>query len=587
MTEPSDRHAAGRRQVDEICDEFEAGWTTGDEPNLADYLGRVSEPMRDTLFHELLLSDMECRYGNETTCDTGFYLRTFPERRAQILAILRGLTSSRISKPTRRSESLSIDETVGAPSGDRSMPEQCGSYTLLEEVARGGMGVVYRAYDEKLQRTVAVKMILDRNLASGEAVERFHAEAEMTAGLEHPGIVPVYDVGVHEGHHFYAMGFVEGPTLSQLLKQRTFSIDESVQFVIDLSDAVAYAHEHGVVHRDLKPGNILMGDDGQPKITDFGLAKRTDRPSHLTMAGQVIGTPGYMAPEQAAGETENMGPAADVYALGAILYHLLTGHAPFRTSLDALASVVEQDPMPPRVLNRRVPRDLNVVCMKCLSRKPQERFASVRELLADLLSFQEGELIQARPASRRRRVLQWARHRPRLATVWLIMAAFYLYHLALYMAGNEGSLGWFHWVSTATVLLVCVYGWFFQRLLLRPQAGRAVLYGWVVTDVVVFTLFVILAADGPTSPLIPIYFCMVSGAALSFDRYLVWVVTGSVVVSYLLVVATAPWLHPDMPLPEFRRTVPVAISILAIGLVQYFVLRCSRLHPNPISRYRS
>ena len=184
---------------------------------------------------------------------------------------------------------------------------RCGNYELLEEVARGGMGIVFKAYDTKLQRTVALKMILDRNLASEEAVQRFYAEAETAAGLNHPGIVPVYDVGSHDGHHYYAMGFVEGPTLSEELRRRRFSMEESARLVLELANAVAYAHEHGVVHRDLKPGNILLSEDGQPQITDFGLAKRTDRPSQLTMDGQILGTPGYMAPEQAAGDVEHSG----------------------------------------------------------------------------------------------------------------------------------------------------------------------------------------------------------------------------------------------------------------------------------------
>ena len=335
--------------IDRICDQFEEAWRKGEQPQIEDYLDAVDEPLRSQLFAELLLSELEFRSDGELTIDTSNFLPRFPDRQEQIREVVRKFSAS---VAQRRACSDVAPLRAGSMHGGmepHSASAQCGNYNLLHEVARGGMGIVFRAYDTKLQRTVALKMILDRNLASEEAVKRFYAEAETAAGLNHPGIVPVYDVGAHAGHHFYAMGFVEGPTLSNELRRRRFAMQESARLVLELARAVAYAHEHGVVHRDLKPGNILLDSDGQPHITDFGLAKRTDRPSELTMDGQIIGTPGYMAPEQAAGDVEHLGPAVDIYALGAILYHLITGHPPFRTALDALVCVLEQDPVPPRV----------------------------------------------------------------------------------------------------------------------------------------------------------------------------------------------------------------------------------------------
>jgi tRNA A-37 threonylcarbamoyl transferase component Bud32 len=570
---------SGITLIDQICDRFEEAWRKGHSPRIDDYLGSTSEPLRTRLFEELLLSDLEFRTRDEATIDTGEYLSRFPDRATQIRDVIDrfwseygvGRSSPRAGQP--RAAHCEIAEIAAE--------KQCGSYQLLQEIARGGMGVVFKAHDTKLQRTVALKMILDRNLASPEAVQRFYAEAEMAASLNHPGIVPIYDVGSHAGHHYYAMAFVEGPTLSAELRRRRFGMEESAQLVLELANAASCAHDHGVVHRDLKPGNVLLSRNGPPQITDFGLAKRTDRSEQLTLAGQVLGTPGYMAPEQAAGDARQSGPAVDVYALGAILYHLITGHPPFRTAMEALVCVLEQDPVPPRAMNHQVPRDLNVICMKCLNKNPSDRYGSARELADDLQRFLQGDLIHAKPPSVRRRALRWARHRPRLATVLLTMAAFYLYHLICLAIGNEGSRGTFHWQATATTLVVCAYAWVFQSLMMRPKARPSLLYWWVTADIVVLTLFLTRPADGAASPLVVIYLCMVASAALSFDRHMVWLVTVACLVSYAVVVVTSPMFHPTLPLVPIRHTIPVAISILAIGLVQYYVLRCCRVQMTP------
>lgn len=567
--------------IDCLCDEFEAAWRGGKEPNIEDYLDSVSDTLRHRLFVELLCSDLEMRFDAETTVDTGFYVRRFPEHEQEIQAVVARYRNRRPQQRAVRDAEPDAwtrgkGESKGKVNDHRSTGQRYGHYQLLEEVARGGMGVVFKAYDSKLQRSVALKMILNRNLASPEAIERFHAEAEAAAGLNHPGIVPIYDVGSREGQHYYAMAFVEGPVLSEELNRRRFSIDESVRLVLELSHAVGHAHDHGVVHRDLKPGNILLSASGQPRITDFGLAKRTDRAGDLSVDGQVLGTPGYMAPEQAAGDVERSGPAADIHALGAILYHLLTGHPPFRTALDSLACVLEQDPLPPRTLNRRVPRDLNVICMKCLSKDPADRYESAGELADDLQRYLEGELIQARPASVRRRLQRWGRHRPRLASVLVTMIALYIHHLISYAMGNPGSSGLFHRQTTATTISVCCYAWVYQKLLMRPRAKPIVLYAWVGTDILVFSLFLCFAVGGPRSPLVSLYFCMVAGAALSFDRYLVWWVTAGCMLSYGILVFVTPWYAANFETMSYSEIMPVMISMPAIGVIQYYVLRCTR-----------
>ncbi|MEX0817992.1 MAG: serine/threonine-protein kinase, partial [Pirellulaceae bacterium] len=209
---------------------------------------------------------------------------------------------------------------------------QFGDYELLDEIARGGMGVVYKARQRKLNRIVAVKMILAGQFASPEHVQRFYSEAEAAANLDHPGIVPIYEVNEQDGQHFFSMGYVDGASLSELVKDRPLAPREAAKITRQVADAIQYAHDHRVIHRDLKPGNILMTADGQPRVTDFGLAKTVEGDSDLTATGQVLGTPSYMPPEQAAGRIEAIGPRSDIYSLGAVLYCLLTGRPPFQSA---------------------------------------------------------------------------------------------------------------------------------------------------------------------------------------------------------------------------------------------------------------
>ncbi len=563
--------------VDSACDRFERAWRSGQKPRIRDFLTGVPEQLQGRLFQELLCSELELRSERGDTIDPTQYLAEFSGRSDQVEAAFRQIAANARTQDHQQATENS-DATPSSWTSQSAEGQQCGSYRLIHEIARGGMGVVFKAYDKKLQRTVALKMILDRNLASTEAIQRFYAEAEMAAGLDHPGIVPVFDVGSHDDHHFYVMGYVEGPTLAQDVKDRTYSPQESARLIIELAQAVHYAHQHDVVHRDLKPGNVLLCKDGQARITDFGLAKRTNRPSSLTMAGQILGTPGYMSPEQAAGAVDQTEPAVDIYALGAILYHLLTGHPPFESTLDALVQILQQDPIPPRVLNRQIPRDLDVICMKCLSRDPSQRYASARELAEDLQRYLDGELIAGRPPSIRQRILRWARHRPRLASVLAIISAVYAYHLICYWMENPGSQGFFHWLASGTLLVVGAYAWLYQSLLLRSNTTVRILFAWAATDIIVFTWFLLAAADGVQSPLVVLYLCMVAGSALSFDRHMVWLVTIASVVAYSIVVMASPWAHPLLPAPSFVETAPITISLLAIGMIQYFVLRCMR-HP--------
>ena len=280
-------------------------------------------------------------------------------------------------------------------------------------LGRGGMGVVYRAWDRRLNRPVALKMLLAGAYARPEELERFRREAEAEAGLRHANIVQIYDVGDLDGRPYFTMEFVEGGSLAQKLSGAPLPAGQAAGLLATLAEAVQAAHDRGIVHRDLKPANVLLTADGTPKITDFGLARRLEDTSGLTHSGATLGTPSYMAPEQARGRAQAIGPAADVYALGAILYETLTGRPPFRadTAAETMRQVVEQEPPPPSRWNAKVPRDLEVICLKCLHKEPHRRYPSAAALAEDLRRFERGEPIAARPPGRLERSARWLRRR--------------------------------------------------------------------------------------------------------------------------------------------------------------------------------
>jgi serine/threonine protein kinase len=292
-----------------------------------------------------------------------------------------------------------------------------GDYELLQELARGGMGVVFKARQRKLNRLVALKMILSGQLASAAIVQRFYLEAEAAGQLDHPGIVPIFEVGEIEGQHYFSMGFVEGGSLAVRVKDGPLPPREAAALVKKIAEAVAYAHERGIVHRDLKPANVLLDETGQPRVTDFGLAKQMAGDSQLTGTGQVMGTPSYMPPEQAQGKIQEIGPLSDVYSLGAILYCLLTGRPPFQAAsvMETLRQVLEQEPVPPRQLNAAVDLDLETICLKCLQKQPGKRYPSAAALAEDLRRYGAHEAILARPVSSSERLWRWCRRNPRLA----------------------------------------------------------------------------------------------------------------------------------------------------------------------------
>jgi serine/threonine protein kinase/predicted Zn-dependent peptidase len=292
-----------------------------------------------------------------------------------------------------------------------------GNYELVHEIARGGMGVVYLARQRTLNRVVAVKMILAGQLASQSDVQRFLAEAQAAAGLRHPNIVAIHEVGETDGQYFFSMDFIEGKDLAAISRKNSLAPSQAARYVSIIAGAIHYAHGQGILHRDLKPSNVVIDKDDQPHVMDFGLAKRIEGGSDLTGTGQAVGTPSYMPPEQAAGNRLAVGPRSDVYALGAILYELLTGRPPFRaqSALDTLLQVLESEPVAPRLLNPSIPRDIETICLKCLEKEPARRYATAESLAEELRRFLRGEPIQARPLTSIGRAWRWCLRNPGMA----------------------------------------------------------------------------------------------------------------------------------------------------------------------------
>jgi WD40 repeat protein/predicted Ser/Thr protein kinase len=418
VSEPTGQAGGGPpdlgRRVDEACNRFEAAWRAGGPPRLEDFVAGWAGEERAALLRELVPLDADYRRQRGEAWSAADYLARFPDLDASCLG------DSLQAPLPMAAATLPPDETLltSDPSGGvRSF----GDFEGLEEIARGGMGVVYRARQRRLNRVVALKMILAGEFASPDAVQRFCDEAKNVARLDHPHIVPVYEVGEHNGLPYFSMKYIDG---SSLLHRPPATPRATAELMAKVARAVHHAHQRGILHRDIKPGNILLDAAGAPYVTDFGLAKHVEAATAHTLSGAVVGTPSYMAPEQARGHSKRLTTVADVFGLGAVLYELLSGQPPFKgeTPLDTLQQVLTREPVPPSRLRPGVPRDLEVICLKCLRKEPESRYESALALAEDLERFLAGEAIRARAVGRAERVARWVRRHPAAAGLVVVSA---------------------------------------------------------------------------------------------------------------------------------------------------------------------
>jgi serine/threonine protein kinase len=418
--------------LDFICSEFALREEQGETPTLAEYRGRFPDVAQQLQ----LLFDVLQAIGAEQSLPSMGPLSSLASR-APLTPFPR--SHGTIANARRKSGS------EGGASGSNP-PRQFGPYELLNEIARGGMGIVYKARQPKLDRIVAIKTILPQQFESDSAVRRFQIEAEAAAKLDHPGVVPIYDVGEQDGEHYLCMAYVDGESLATRLSRGPLPADDAARIVRDVAEAVHHAHERGIIHRDLKPANILIDNAGRPRVTDFGLARRQDVAGSLTADGSVIGTPAYMSPEQATGDSVTIGPLCDVYSLGAVLFHLLTGQPPFGSAnvFEIIHRVQQEEPRRPREIEPSIPEPLETICLRCLAKDPRERYTSARALAEDLTRFLEGKAV-SRPLPRRRSFptslanLPFAAMLVATISLLLVCAAIWVYRPSRAATGTPGA----------------------------------------------------------------------------------------------------------------------------------------------------
>jgi len=444
------------------------------------------------------------------------------------------------------------------------LPTEIGAYEILEEIGRGGMGVVFRARHRELQRVVALKVIRSGEFASVEETARFRAETEACARLQHPNIVPIYDVGEHAGLQYFTMACMDGPSLVERLQEQPMSVKEAARLIQKLALAIQSAHRVGIIHRDLKPANILFGSSGEPFITDFGLAMLAGADDKLTMTGQILGTPAYMAPEQATGRRAQIGPAVDVYSLGCLLYFVLTRQAPFHgpTPFDILMQVIEREPPLPRQMNRLIPRVLERICLRAMDKSIAGRYPSAQHLAEDLEKFLKDELVVWPEIPWSQRISAWWRREPILvAHLCGIVATAMIVTVAVTL--RESTDYRFYWARMAIFSIWAITSIVLQKLLTRPRWKDPICYIWAAVDIILYTSL-LMFADPPRGPLLIGYPMLIVASGLFYRRTFVLFMTTGCTLGFLVLVLLSG--QTDFIKPDFCAIFITGMAVIGLML---------------------
>ena len=470
-----------------------------------------------------------------------------------------------------------------------SFPFRFGQYEILEELGRGGMGVVYKGVQKDLDRLVSIKMILSNRLLSWKNVARFEAEAKVAASVRHPNIVGIYESGKVHNQYYIAMEYVDGESLAEKLKKGPLQPREAAQVLISIASAIAHLHAKDMVHLDLKPSNILVDEKGQPYVTDFGLARGLGGDRSGKGADLVSGTPCYMAPEQARGDKTEIGPCSDVYGLGAILYELLSGQPPFgkEDPLETLLQVAEGEPVPLQKRVPGIPDAIARICRRCLEKCPENRYASPGAFIDDLERFLAGDVIQSASPGLRDWCQCWMRQQPALSSHLIVLALFYGIELAWYHIFKIRSAP-YHYTLMAILTLWGISMPFFHRLLQKRRFQKFASFAWAGSDVLFLTA-ALLNSTGVMSYLLILYPILLAASGLWFRSTLVWFVTAVSLASYAFLIFYAAFFRPEQQL-SFDRYAVFLLALFSIGfLVALLVRRVELLmgycrgEPNPSS----
>jgi len=590
------------RLIHRICEDFECRGRAGDRPRIEDVLEKADSVVRGRLLDELLLLELELRRTAGEAPPLSEYLARFPEETRRVSAAF-SMSADTIPPPAKPisdpdatrpfpdvGERLGLARTDpdrgGSPAANRPL-DSIGKYELLEEIARGGMGIVFKARDTRLKRLVALKMILSGQRATADERGRFRREAELAGNLDHANIVRIFEVEEFEGCPFFVMQLVEGDSLANHIKRKErekspYEPEAAAHLMVTIARAVHYAHKQGFLHCDLKPSNILIDREGRPLVTDFGLARRTSEDSSLTISGAIMGTPSYMAPEQATGSRKQLNPGTDVYGLGAILYELLTGRPPFRagTIMETVVDVLERDPAPVRNLRPEVPKELESICLKCLEKSPHDRYNSAATLADELEKFLQGEVIDATSVIPRLR--RWNRREPelvaRLGGLGLVALIAHFNYLFLTDQPNF----WLHYKVEAVLGLWAASALIFQVLLRTGWRSDHVRVLWSAADILFLTLELKLFESVETTvvgdrlvrfetTLLVGYPLMIAASGLWWRVKLVWITTLLATLAYCgLWVDTLTWrdsLAGWRPSPDLAHSNIVLAGMLLTGYV--------------------